>query len=116
MHLAIVSPHPLTLQPGFDSARGSSGCRVNCPCFSGESTVNPGGFMHALREEETDLRLADYSRAARTRPKTDQNEEGVSDGIANPSNLLVELGGIEPPTLRLPVVPMVIDRRCLALS
>jgi len=60
-------------------------------------------YSHALPREEHDLSFVDFGATQdQRRTKTSQNNEGASDAIANPSENLVELGGIEPPTLRLP--------------
>lgn len=56
-----------------------------------------------LREEEADLSFADFAFADDLkRPYAAPRASGVSDRVANPAQDLVELGGIEPPTLRLP--------------
>ena len=57
-------------------------------------------YAHAMREEETDLSFAEFGDPGR--PYTAPNENGADDESANPAKLMVELGGIEPPTLRLP--------------
>ncbi|MCH8131635.1 MAG: tyrosine-type recombinase/integrase, partial [Myxococcales bacterium] len=60
-------------------------------------------YSHALPREEHDLSFVDFGATQdQQRTKTSQNNEGPYDAIANPSKKLVELGGIEPPTLRLP--------------
>jgi hypothetical protein len=58
-------------------------------------------YAHAVREEESGLSFAEFGDGA-PRRYTALNENGVGDDCANPSDSLVELGGIEPPTLRLP--------------
>jgi hypothetical protein len=70
-------------------------------------------YAYAMREEEADLGFATSGDGAK-RLYPAPNENGADDRIANPAKSLVELGGIEPPTLRLPVALMVIDRRSLA--
>jgi integrase len=64
-------------------------------------------YVHAM-PEESDLGFADFCLAtpdavARRRYPSPQKKEG-SARHANPSDLLVELGGIEPPTPRLPAL------------
>jgi len=65
-------------------------------------------YAHAMPEEEADLGFADFCVAtpdtvARRRYPSPQSKEGLARN-ANPSDLLVELGGIEPPTPRLPAL------------
>ncbi len=57
-------------------------------------------YAHAMRDDEVDLSFAEFGSPER--PYTAPNENGADDELANPANVLVELGGIEPPTLRLP--------------
>ena len=54
-----------------------------------------------MREEEVDLGFAAFGDGAK-RLYAAPNENGAGDELANPAKRLVELGGIEPPTLRLP--------------
>ncbi len=58
-------------------------------------------YAHAMREEETDLGFAAFGSDAK-RLYASPNESGADDRPANPANNMVELGGTEPPTLRLP--------------
>ena len=60
-------------------------------------------YAHAMREEEVDLGFANFGDGAK-RLYPAPNENGVSHDTANPAGRLVELGGIEPPTLRLPAL------------
>ena len=54
-----------------------------------------------MREEEVDLDFATFGDGAK-RLYPAPNENGAGDALVNPAKSLVELGGIEPPTLRLP--------------
>jgi hypothetical protein len=54
-----------------------------------------------MRGEEVDLGFAAFGDGAK-RLYPAPNENGAGDELANPAKRLVELGGIEPPTLRLP--------------
>ncbi len=58
-------------------------------------------YAHAMREEEVDLSFATFGDGAK-RLYASPNENGAGEPLANPAMDLVELGGIEPPTLRLP--------------
>ena len=58
-------------------------------------------YAHALPEEEVDLGFASFGDGAK-RLYPAPNENGADEQLANPAKTLVELGGIEPPTLRLP--------------
>jgi hypothetical protein len=57
-------------------------------------------YAHAMRDDDVDLSFADFG--APRQPYTAPDENGAGDELANPAKSLVELGGIEPPTLRLP--------------
>ena len=58
-------------------------------------------YAHVMREEEVDLSFATFGDGAK-RLYPAPNEYGAGERLANPAMDLVELGGIEPPTLRLP--------------
>ncbi len=58
-------------------------------------------YAHVMREEEEDLSFAMFGDGAK-RLYPAPNENGAGDRVASPAKYLVELGGIEPPTLRLP--------------
>jgi len=65
-------------------------------------------YAHAMPEEEVDLSFADFKvvtpeGVSRRLYPSPQTKEGLARR-ANPSDLLVELGGIEPPTPRLPAL------------
>ena len=55
-----------------------------------------------MPEEEVDLSFASFGDSPR-RPYTAPNKNGVGENLSNPAKTLVELRGIEPLTLRLPV-------------
>jgi hypothetical protein len=55
-----------------------------------------------MREEEVDLGFATFGDGAK-RLYPAPNENGVGEKLSNPVKTLVELRGIEPLTLRLPV-------------
>ena len=66
--------------------------------------------VHVMPQEDADLSSADFGAVGGVTPFSDgaerlypalRKKEG-SARHANPSDLLVELGGIEPPTPRLP--------------
>jgi len=63
-------------------------------------------YVHAMPEEEADLAFAEFGEQTqesvfrRLYPSPQKNEGSARH--ANPSDFLVELGGIEPPTPRLP--------------
>ena len=57
-------------------------------------------YVHAMPNDETDLSFAEFGSPGR--PYTAPDENGAGERLANPAKYLVELGGIEPPTLRLP--------------
>jgi len=60
-------------------------------------------YAHVLREEEADLSFAEFeARGGSERLYASPTESGADDDAANPAKRLVELGGLEPPTLRLP--------------
>jgi hypothetical protein len=59
-------------------------------------------YAHAMREEEVDLGFATFGDGAK-RLYPAPNENGVREKLSNPAETLVELRGIEPLTLRLPV-------------
>ena len=63
---------------------------------------------HAMPEEEVDLSFADFNAStpdgvSRRLYPSPETKVGLARN-ANPSDLLVELGGIEPPTPRLPAL------------
>ncbi len=59
-------------------------------------------YAHAMREEEVDLGFATFGDGAK-RLYPAPNENGAREKLSNPAKTLVELRGIEPLTLRLPV-------------
>ncbi len=62
----------------------------------------PKHLSNAMPEEEVDLSFASFGDSPR-QPYTAPNENGAREKLSNPAITLVELRGIEPLTLRLPV-------------
>jgi len=75
-----------------------------------QRSAPPKPYAHVMPQENADLSFADFSGALSMTPFSDGAERlypalGKKEGLArdaNPSDSLVELGGIEPPTPRLP--------------
>ena len=69
-------------------------------------------YAHVMPQEDMDLSFADFGEIAGVTPSRDGAERLYPAPRkkrdwrknANPSDLLVELGGIEPPTPRLPAL------------
>ena len=88
--------------PGSDRLRrGSPLYFTRLRRRSRKPALTLGVYAHAMHEAESDLSFADFGAAPRG-PQAAPADSALGKEARNRAENLVELGGIEPPTLRLP--------------